>query len=115
MNAAEIAQYCYARYVLSMKRQYTSGLLAQTSCAFGRWDMLVDMLVLLIVGGCDLCQESGNHFNNVGDRHLTYFILLTDILFTTQRMSRTVPRAGEYLFASEALYMVEVADFDPGW
>lgn len=86
VNAAEIAQDGDARYVLAVKCKDACGLLAESRCAFWRRNVLVYVLVLLIVRGCDLGQETGDHFDNVCNWHCTDFVLLSYLLLASQRM-----------------------------
>lgn len=44
--------------------------------------MLVDMLMLAVIGRGDFGQKSGDHLNDIGNRHCAYLILLSNLLFT---------------------------------
>lgn len=45
------------------------------ACSFWGRDRSVQMLVMLIIGGCDLGEETSNHFNNIADGHVADHVL----------------------------------------
>lgn len=112
VDSTEIAQDRDARHILPVKSKHAGSLLTQSRGAFGRRDMSVQVLVLTVIRRCDLRQQSRHHFNNVCHRHGANFILLAPVLSRSQRIPRSA-RSSEDLLACEALYVVEIADFDP--
>ena len=68
-DAVEIAEDGDARHILAVESQHARGLRAKTGRTIRRRYVLVDLLVVHVVGGRDLGEETGHHFNDVGDGH----------------------------------------------
>lgn len=75
MNPAEIAEDGYARHVLAVESEDTCGLLAEPRGALGRGYLAVQMVVLPVICGGDLCEQAGDHLDDVGDGHLADLVL----------------------------------------
>lgn len=76
--------------------------------------MLVDVFMLAIIGHSDLGQQPSDHLNDVRNWHGTDFILLPDLLLSSQGVPGAMTRSCEDLLASETLYVIQVADLDSG-
>ena len=69
VDASEIAQDGDARHVLTVESKHTGGLWAEIVGAIREWDMTMEVLMVHIVGGSDLGQETCDHLNDVRDGH----------------------------------------------
>ena len=112
VDPAQIAQDRDARHILPVKSKHAGGLLTQPGRAFGRRNMPVEVLVLTIVGRCNLGQQSRHHLDDICHRHGADLILLASFLSRSQRMPRST-RSSEDLLACKTLYVVQITDFDP--
>ena len=96
--------------VLPMKGQHAGSLLRQWGTICG-WDLSMEA----IIGGGDLGQETGNHVDDVGDRHCTDLILLPAIKPAFQGMAGRMAGSCQDLLAGKALNVTEISDFYPAW
>ena len=111
--AAQIAQNRDAGHVLAVKCNDAGRLWTEPRRALGRWNGALCIFMLAIVGGRNFGQEASDHFDNVRHGHRADFVLLTGaVLPPFERAPRALARAREDFFASKALNVRQVADFD---
>lgn len=69
MNAGEVAQNCDAGDIFPMEGKDARGLGAQVGGSLWRGDPTVHVLMVHIVGGSDLGEQPGDHFDDVAHGH----------------------------------------------
>lgn len=95
VNPAKIAEDGYAGHVLAVESEDTRGLLTEPRCPFGGRYLAVQMVVLAIVCGGDLCQQAGDHFDDVGHGHLADLVLRAHVCRIASLPAGERPRLGE--------------------
>jgi hypothetical protein len=69
VNSSEIAQDGDAWHVLTVESKHTGSLWAEIVGSVRRRDVAMNVLVVHVVGGCDLGEETRDHLNDVRDGH----------------------------------------------
>lgn len=109
MNTTEIAENGDARHIFAVKSEDARGLRAETRCTVWRGNVAMDMVMVHIVGGGDLGEETSDHLDDIRDRHGADLVLA----FLQPLPGHLVLMClGQKLFAREALDMRKIADFD---
>lgn len=69
MYAGEIAEDRDAGHILAMKGEDAGRLWTEVIGTIGRRNVAMNILVVLIVGGGDLGQQTSDHLDDIGDWH----------------------------------------------
>ena len=112
MNAAQVAEDGDTGDIFPVEGEDARGLLIQRRAAFRRRIMLVDLLVLVlpVIGHRYLGQESGDHLDDVGDRHRADLVLLSTFRFHLQGPLRAMAGSGQDFLAGKGVYVAQISN-----